>query len=178
MLVGVTGFGSVWRRRVQGGASDPDRFARAAYFNTTGVVVNGKVVRHRKIAGHVRFNGVGGFNPNYPNRMVGKVFECDEACVWNGQNKVLFRRLVPAPPQPDYFLVVIKSREFGRLHVGGEGWKSEESFLISFSEWRDQQEALLLMSCADWVQPDLGRLVLVRDEQVPWHARLTMEVTG
>ena len=177
MLVGVTGFGRVWRRRVQGDARDPDRFARAAYFNTTGVMANGKIEGHRKIAGHARFNGAGGFNANYPNRMVGKVFECDEPCVWNGQNKVFFHRLVPTPRRPDYFLVVVRSQEFGRLHVGAEGWKSEGSFLISISEWRDQQEAMSLMACGNWVQTDLGRLVLVRDEKIPWHARLRFEVT-
>ena len=177
MLVGVTGFGSVWRLRVQGDASDPERFARAAYFNTTGVMVNGKIVRHRKIAGHVRFNGAGGFNANYPTRMIGKVFECDEPCLWNGQNKVFFRHVVTKPAQPDCFLVVVKSQEFGRVHVGAEGWKSEENFLISFSEWRDQQEALLLMPCRNWVRTDLGRLVLMRDNRVPWHARLRFEVT-
>ena len=177
MLVGVTGFGSVWSRRVQGDASEPDRFARAAYFNTTGVMANGKIVRHRKIAGHARFNGAGGFNANYPNRMVGKVFECDEPCVWNGQNKVFFRRLVLTPARPDCFLVVVRSQEFGHFHVGGEGWKSEESFLISLSEWRDQQEAMLLMSCGNWVRTDLGRLVLVPDDHVPWHARLRLKVS-
>jgi hypothetical protein len=178
MLVGVTGFGSVWRRRVQGGASDAERFARAAYFNTTGVMANGKIVRHRKIAGHARFNGAGGFNANYPNRMVGKVFECDEPCVWNGQNKVFFRHMAPARARPDCFLVVARSQGFGHFHVGGEGWKSEESFLISFSQWRDQQEAMLLMSCGNWVQTDLGRLVLVGDTQVPWRAALTIEVSA
>jgi len=176
MLVGVTGFGSVWRRRVRGDESDPGGFAHAAYFNTTGVMVNGRIIRHRKIVGHVRFNGAGGFDPNYPNRIVGRVFECDEPCVWNGQNKVFFRRLVASPVQPGSFLVVVKSGEFGRLHVGTDGWKSEGAFLISLSEWRDQQEALLLMPCGNWVRTDLGRLVLVRDEQVPWHARLRFEV--
>ena len=174
MLVGVTGFGSVWRRRVHRDATDPTRFARAAYFNTTGVMVNGRIVRHRKIAGHVRFNGAGGFDPNYPNRMVGRVFECDDPCVWNGQNKVFFRRLVASPLQPGSFLVVVKSWEFGRLHVGGEGWKSEETLLISLSEWRDQQETMLLMSYTDWVRTDLGRLVLVSDASAPLRASLML----
>ena len=174
MFVGVTGFGSVWRRRVRGDATDPRRFARAAYFNTTGVMVNGRIVRHRKIAGHVRFNGAGGFDPNYPNRMVGKVFECDDPSVWDGQNKVFFRRLVASPVQQCSFLVVVKSEEFGRLHVGAEGWMSEGTFLISFSEWRDQQETMLLMSYTDWVRTDLGCLVLVSDTSAPLRACLML----
>ena len=177
MLIGVSGFGSVWRRRVQVGPDDPKQLARAAYFNTTGVMVNGKIVRHRKIAGHVRFNGAGGFNANYPSRMIGKVFECGEPCVRNGQNKVFFSHIVPAPAQPDCFLVAVKSQEFGRLRVGAKGWKSEDNFLISFSEWRDQQEALLLMPCGGWLRTALGRLVLMRYDQVPWHARRRFEVT-
>ncbi len=176
MLVGVTGFGSVWRRRVLGDASDAERFARATYFNTTGVMANGKIIRHRRIAGHARFNSSGGFDPDYPSRTIGKVFACNEPCIWNGQNKVFFRHIVRTPVEPDCFLVVVKSHEFGRLDIGAEGWKSEAGFLISFSEWRDQQEAMLLMPCGNWVRTELGRLVLVRDEQVPWHARLRFEV--
>jgi hypothetical protein len=177
MLIGISGFGSVWRRRVEGGATDSSHVVRTAYFNTTGVMVNGKLIRHRKIAGHVRFNGAGGFNPNYPSRMIGKVFECDEPCVWNGQNKVFFRHIVHTPVEPDCFLVVVKSAEFGRFRVGTPGWKSEASFLISFSEWRDQQEALLVMPRGNLVRTSLGKVVLVRDSQVPWRARLRFEVT-
>ena len=39
MLVTITGFGSVWRRRFGKNGSDSRRIARAAYFNTTGVTV-------------------------------------------------------------------------------------------------------------------------------------------
>ncbi len=138
--------------------------------------MNGRIVRHRKITGHARFNGVGGFNANYPSRMVGKVFECDEPCMGNGQNKVFFRHVVPTPAQPDCFLVVVRSRESGLLHVGAAGWKSEESLLISFSEWRDQQEAMLLMQCGSWLRTEVGRLVLVRDDLVPWRPSLALEV--
>ena len=41
MRVSVLGFGSVWRRRLGKDPADPKRFARAAYFNTTGVIVKG-----------------------------------------------------------------------------------------------------------------------------------------
>jgi hypothetical protein len=71
MLVTVTGFGSVWRHRFGKDENDSRRFARAAYFNTTGVPVNGTIRMRPKIAGHVRFNGIGGgFDPNRPQRMI------------------------------------------------------------------------------------------------------------
>ncbi len=72
--------------------------------------------------------------------------------------------------------MVVKSRESGLLHVGEVGWKSEDSFLISFSKWGDRQEAMLLMPCGSWVRTEVGRLTLVRSDAVPWRASLTLEV--
>ncbi|HUY13203.1 MAG TPA: hypothetical protein VMX16_06155 [Terriglobia bacterium] len=174
MRVAVTGFGSLWRRRVDGSASGPRRFRNAAYFNTTGVMVNGRIVRHRKIAGHVRFNAAGGFNPNYPHRMIGKVFECDEPCVCNGQNKVFFRNLARAPATLDCFLVVARSCEFGWVDVAEPDWKSDDSFLISFSAWQDQQEAMLLMKPLSWLRSRVGKFVLVPDPARPGMACLEL----
>jgi hypothetical protein len=168
MLVGITGFGSVWRRRFGKGSDDPERFRRAAYFNTTGVVVNGQVSRHRKIAGHVRFNGVGGFNPYYPQRMIGSVFESERPAIWNGQNKIFCVRKLDHIEPPDYFLVAIRSAEFGSISVGSDGWKSDDSLLISFSEWRDRQELLMLLPPDGWVCTKLGRVVLSADIARPW----------
>lgn len=175
MLVTVTGFGSVWRRRFGKNENDPKRFAQAAYFNTTGVPVNGTIRTRPKIVGHIRFNGVGGFDPNRPLAMINSVFECAEPCVWNGQNKVLFKRMLPAPQQPDYFLVVAKAIEVGRFDVGSLGWRSKDTLLISFSEYRDQQEAMLLMPEGSWLRTDLGRCELRPFFSWPWTARLQLE---
>ena len=90
MLVAVTGFGSVWRTRFSNNEQDPKRFARGAYFNTTGVMVNGQIRQRPRIVGYAKFNGVGGFDPNFPSRMINRVFDCADMCVWNGENKVPF----------------------------------------------------------------------------------------
>jgi hypothetical protein len=175
MLVTVTGFGSVWRRRFDKAPNDSRRFARAAYFNTTGVPVDGKIRTRPKIVGHVRFNGVGGFDPNHPVSMTNRVFECAEPCIWQGQNKVLFERLLPAPESPDYFLVVVRSAEVGHLDVGSPAWRSEGTLLISLSECRDKQEAMLLMPHYSWLETDLGWYVLQPFISWPWSARLQLE---
>jgi hypothetical protein len=174
MLVTVTGFGSVWRRRVGKDENDPKRLARAAYFNTTGVPVNGHVRTRPKIVGHVRFNSVGGFHPNRTLAMINRVFECAEPCVWKGQNKVLFKRILSVPQQPDYFLVVVKAAEVGRLELGSAAWRSEGTLLISFSECHDQQEAMLLMPAESWLRTDLGTFKLRPFVAWPWSARLQM----
>lgn len=175
MLVTITGFGSVWRRRFGNDPNDPRRFARAAYFNTTGVPVNGKIRTRPKVVGHARFNGAGGFDPNFPLRMANCVFECAEPCVWQGQNKVLFQRILPAPQQPDYFLVVVKACEVGHLDVGSTAWRSNGAILISFSESDKEQEAMLLMPPDSWLRTDLGRFNLKPFVSWPWSARLQLE---
>ena len=175
MFVTVTGFGSVWRRRFGKDQSDPRCFARAAYFNTTGVPVGRQIRTRPRIVGHVRFNGVGGFDPNHLLGMINSVFECAEPCVWRGQNKVLFKRMLSTPQQPDYFLVVVRSSEVGHLDVGSPSWRSDGTLLISFSECRDRQEAMLLMPADSWLRTDLGRFVLKPFISWPWSARLQLE---
>lgn len=172
MLVTITGFGSVWRRRFGKDENDPKRFVRAAYFNTTGVPVNGVIRTRPKIPGHVRFNGVGGFDPNRPLQMINSVFECADPCVWNGQNKLLFERMLPAPQAPDYFLVVVRAADVGRVNVGSPAWRSEGTLLISFSECGNQQEVMLLMPLLGWLRTDAGKYVLCPFISWPWNARL------
>lgn len=174
MLVTITGFGSVWRRRFRKDENDPTRFARAAYFNTTGVCVNGKIRTRPQIAGHVRFNGVDGFDPNRLLTMINNVFECAEPCIWNGQNKVFFKRRLRTPQEPDSFLVVAKSREVGHLDVGSLAWRAEGTLLISFSECRDEQEAMLLMPSGSWLRTDVGEFALQPLASRPWSRRLQL----
>ena len=176
MLVTVTGFGSVWRRRLGKDLIDPRPFARAAYYNTTGVEVNGTIRTRPKIIGHARFNGAGGFNPNYPSRMINRVFECDEPTVWRNQNKILFKRLLRTPERPDCLLVVVRPVDVGHLNLAEPLWKSENSMLISFSEWHDQQEAMLLMPPFAWLRSDLGTFFLEPSTVRPWTARLRLEI--
>ena len=175
MLVTITGFGSVWRQRLGKDQSDPKWLAHAAYFNTTGVSVNGKIRTRPKIVGHVRFNGIGGFDPNHPLAFINTVFECAEPCIWQGENKLLFERKLSAPRQPDYFLVVVRSSEIGHLDVGSPAWRAEGTLIISFSECRDQQEAMLLMPPESWLRSDVGRLALRPFISWPWSARLLLE---
>ena len=164
----------MWRRRFGKRPDDPRRFARAAYYNTTGVPVDGTIRPRLKVAGYARFNSIGGFNPNYPERMINRVFDCDEPCVWQGQNKVFFKYMLAAPHEPDFFLVVARQSDIGRLHVGDSGWKSHDGLLISFSEWHDEQESMLLLPAYGWIRSDVGTFTLQPLCARPWIARLQL----
>jgi len=136
--------------------------------------VNGGVRQRPKVLGYARFNGVGGFNPNYPSRMINRVFECADPCVWNGANKLLFQRVLPHGETPDRFLVVVRPELTGTLMVGTDGWRSMETWLLAFSEAADQQEAMLLLPAYGWIQSKIGKFVLEPARLRPWLARLVL----
>lgn len=170
MLVSVTGFGSVWQQRLERIASG--RLCPAVYYNTSGVMVKSGVRQRPQICGYARFDAIGGFNPNYPSRMIGRVFECAEPSVWMGCNRLLFRRLAGKGICAERYLLVAKSELNGHFAVGTQGWKSPDTWLLSFSECGGTQELMLLMDAHGWIQSDLGRFVLEPADQHPWSGRL------
>lgn len=159
MRVAVMGFGSTWRHRL-GKLDAHGHLTRVVYYNTTGVLVRGEVRQRPQISGYARFDTIGGFDPNHPSKMIGRVFECAEPSVWMGCNKLLFGQILKAGERADRFLVVAKSEAVGQLLVGKHDWRSPETWLVSLSERAGQQEAMLLMSIGDWIRSLLGRFVL------------------
>jgi hypothetical protein len=67
---------------------------------------------------------------------------------------------------------VTRAEQTGHVNVGAPGWKSDDSLLISFSEYHDQQEAMLLMPADTWLRSSLGHLVLAPPVARPWAAGL------
>jgi hypothetical protein len=178
MLISVTSLGSLWRHRFSEDPTDPRRFIRGVYYNTTGVHVAGIIRQRPKIVGYARFHQCSGFDPHYPARIMGRVFDCAEPCVWQGANKLLFQKALHKPEPPERFLVVTRPDLTGRLQIGNAGWRSLDTWLISFSECHQDQEAMFLMSAESWIATELGRFVLTPDRDRPWLASLVLITTG
>src|SRR5713226_219414 len=143
MLVKILGFGSNWWARFGRDPQDRYRFTRhAAYFNSAGVRCGSKIRRHWIVPGLIRFNGVGDFNPQFPNRSVGQTFECADLIFACGGNRLLFIRKAPPSGRPDFYLTVVSSCGCGEFNFESPGWKSESVMPIAVSHLRDQQEAV------------------------------------
>jgi hypothetical protein len=140
VLVAGNGFGSLWRHRSGEETHEGGRFDQPVYYRTTGIVVNGNVRQRPRVCGYARFDAIGGFDPNRLSRMMHGVFECEEPPAWMGRNKLLFKRLLKLGESPDSFLVFARSELTGQLPVGTEGWRSGDTWLLSFSECSGQQE--------------------------------------
>src|SRR5207244_8850405 len=101
MIIGLEGFGSIWSVR-----SGPK--CERAFYNTTGIVSDGKL-RHRSwVFGQLRFNEAGGFNPNHLEQNIGRVFESAGPLPQNGRS-LLLHHLSSRPETPDYYLFAVTS---------------------------------------------------------------------
>ncbi len=172
MRVAVNGFGSIWTRRFGKNPDSRTRFTRdAAFYNTTGVPVDGRIRARSRVYGVVRFNGGSGFTPHQPGQMLNCVFDCIAPDTWNNGNRVLFARLITSPAQPDCYLVTIRDNVTGWIDRDST-WKAPDCFLVSFSESDVRQEAMLLMPAFKWVRGANGVFVLNPDTRQPLTARL------
>jgi hypothetical protein len=157
MLVKVLNFGTNWWARFGRDVEDPHRFTRhAAYYNSTGVRCGNKIRRHWIVSGLLRFNGVGDFNPNLPERAIGCTFVCSDLVQAFGGNRLLFQNKAPKSVVPDCYLVVISSAAHGGIDFTSSVWKSALSQVVAVSQLRERQEAMLLMKPGDWVQTGTG----------------------
>jgi len=164
MLISVLSFGSLWSRR-----------ADAAYYNTTGVAVEGKIRNRPCIYGVARFNTRSGFRPDWTERMLTKVFDCEPSCVWNGHNNVLFKRLLEAPARPDAYLATMTAEQTGGIDTHNESpWLHSDVRVISFSECGERQEAMLVMPPYTWIRGRLGTFFLESRRQKPSTAQLVL----
>ena len=178
MLVTLKGFGGIWERRVTKAPPAPNPSGRVAFYNTTGVVVEGKVRYRWRIGGKIRFNGIGGFTPNNPSRSLNRVFECkDPEATRAGWTQVLFRKMLAGPERPDFYLFVVTAGHTGRLDIGSS-WKSDAVQVIALSEHADEQEAMLLMPVYSWVRGELGTFYVEPTAKQFWSAELRLGRAG
>ena len=167
MLVGLEGFGSIWSVRMKLDS------APVAFYNTTGLLIDGRLRHRSRIFGDVRFNEIGGFNWREIERNIGRVFETGNPADPESRTLLLHHLLSP-PPIPECFLFAVTSDRTGNLPIEDDGWKSDAVTLLSLSQANDQQEALLLMRAHSWIRGRLGRFIVEPRDDKPWRAFLKL----
>ena len=174
MLIAVQGFGSIWERRFGKDLSDSKRFARAAYYNTTAVPVNGELRYRWRVGGKLRFNSSDGINPNYPSRAVGRLFECADPEPRSGWSQILLTRAARAGGCPNAYLFAITAERTGYIDTQSPTWRANSVQVVSLSEDHGQQEMLLLMPAYSWVRGDLGTFFVEPSPSRPCSAQLQL----
>lgn len=117
---------------------------------------------------------MGGFNPNYPTRALGRAFECATPVERNGCKQILFERVLPGNDRPEMFLFGITTERVGYIDGQSRCWKGDSVLVVSFSEDHWQQELLLLMPAYSWVRGELGTFFVEPSTGTPCSARLVL----
>jgi hypothetical protein len=166
MIIALEGFGSIWSVR-RGQCPE-----RTAFYNTTGIL-SGERLRHSsRIFGQLRFNAIGGFHPRHVERNIGRVFESPG--IPDPSGCLLLHHFLDGVRVPDYYLFTVTADRAGELRIDQAGWKSDGVVLVAMSEFREQQESMLLMPPHAWIRSGLGRFVVQPIAARPWRAVLEL----
>jgi hypothetical protein len=162
--VRIISIGTNWWSAHPQDVTDPFCFRRnAAWFNSAGLRYGNRLRLCWVYPGQVRFNQSSGFHPEFPNRILGRSFECNEPNQLAGRTHLLVTRNLGHEEQADLSLVTFTERLCGPIRFSRPGWKSAAVQLISASLRRDRYEVIALMGAADWVESSVGRWMLSAD---------------
>jgi hypothetical protein len=142
MLIGLEGFGSIWSVRMRLN-SEP-----VAFYNTTGLLIDGRLRHRSRIFGDVRFNEIGGFNWRQIERNIGRVFESGKLADAESPTLLLHHLLNP-PSIPECFLFAVTSDRTGMLLVDDDGWKAGHAIPVTVYPTRHRNRGV-----ASWVLTD------------------------
>jgi hypothetical protein len=157
MYIRVVSFGTNWWAMHSADSDDPLCFRqRAAYFNAAALKFGRRLRHSAAFPGLVRFNSRSGFNPEFPQRAIGKTFLCSTPRQFAGKTHLLVERRV-CTITPDAYLVTLRDVEHGAIQFTRRGWKSAGVQPISISLRGQRYEAMLLFGEGDWVESDIGR---------------------
>lgn len=150
MVVHIHSLGSLWQVK--------ETPSGLAVWNTTGVMVNGRLRSRAITFGQVSFGRIarvdyarGGSGPR-------GIWHANITSRGDGR----FMKLVSRSPRlsvPEYSLVCATSGIIGRFTAGDIDQQSSE--VVSLSSYRDSVEALLLMRPYSWVRGTHGSLTLL-----------------
>jgi len=161
--VRIIGFGTNWWAAHSRDLNDPFCFRRnPAWFNSAGLMYGRRLRMCWAIPGHIRFNQTSNFDPDRPQRSIGRTFECSETNFFDGRMHLLIR-LPASCDAPDRFLVTLNERVHGRISFATSTWRSAGVQPISVSVRCARYEAMVLIGATDWIETEFGRWILSPD---------------
>jgi hypothetical protein len=149
MIVRVLSLGSYWREPNDG---------RPVVWNSSGVLDQRGLRPRSKVSGCVRFNSRLYQEAQGTSGLRGSSWHASLLGEHLGIRKLELRRRVRRNSLPDWYLVSVTEQLVGTLDHGS--WDPIDSLLVSFSEWKARQEALLLVGRHGWLRGRLGSAVL------------------
>ena len=111
-----------------------------------------------KVFGHVRFHSRLYQEALGTSGLSGSCWHAPPLGEDLGIRKLDLQRRAKRNSPPDWYLASVTEQLVGTLDEGS--WDPKDSLLVSFSEWKARQEALLLIGRHGWLRGRLGSAVL------------------
>lgn len=160
MKIYCASFGSIWWLRPGEDVTSNVRFtAGAALFNTTGFRSGSQERRNWTQIGLLRFNvGTCLRQSLNPAEITPGIYESSGVEQRGSQNRLLLERRGEQGLRPDAVVVCVRSETHGQIVFSGT-WRSPGVRMIAASDYRGQQETLLLMAVGRSINTESGRWV-------------------
>lgn len=102
-----------------------------------------------------------GFRPDTSHKMLNRVFETDPLPnEWDGRRKLFLRGVAHGNAVPELYLVSLSSDDIGAIDRR-QAWMCERGSALSFSDYNDKQQALVLLPAYGWIQSATGTRYLI-----------------
>ena len=164
MRVRIVSLGTNWWSAHQQDVTEPFCFRRnVAWFNSAGLKYGNRMRLCWAYPGQVRFNQSSGFNPEFPNRVLGRYYECDKPNRMHGRMHLLVTHSLGPGEEADQYLVTFTEQMCGPIQFSCPGWKSDGVQLISVSVRRKRYEVIALLSAKDRIESSVGAWMLSKD---------------
>jgi hypothetical protein len=161
--VRIIGLGTDWWAAHSRDLNDPFYYRRnAAWFNSAVLMYGRRLRRCWAFPGQIRFSLTSNFDPDRPQRSVGRTFECSGPNFFDGRMRLPFR-LPTNDNSPDRFLVTFNECAHARISFATSAWRSDGVQPISVSVRGARYEAMVLIDATDWIETELGRWILSAD---------------
>ena len=155
MVIFVHSLGSLWQEKTlpAGGSK---------IWNTTGIRDGSRVRSCAKIFGQVALGAKARLELARSGSLTGELWTAGELKEAANARKLKLLCRASRQSEPDLYLVVVTERLVGELRP--DSWDAAKAMLVSFSQWRSRQEALLLVRPFAWLRGAKGSAVFSADD--------------
>jgi hypothetical protein len=148
----VHSLGSLWQQPSSPGSETP------AVWITTGISDAARMRSRAKLFGQVRLSGRSLRGLAERRGITNCIWMATAPADWAGVRKLQLLRRVPGSTAVDRYLVTVTEDLVGILDE--QSWDANVTSVLSFSEWRSQQEVMFLMQNFAWLRGSHGIAVL------------------
>jgi hypothetical protein len=156
ILVKIKSLGPKWMINDSAYRRNPKHYARIKLYNTTGFVLDGRVVTKWIIPGYIRFKNQPYFDLDCPESVTGRMFRCTRLGSVDGKRTLLVLDVAPIDAIPSFYLTWVTSREIGYVDLSNPAEVLSSAEILAASAYGIRQNMLCLLKDRSTIRASKG----------------------